>query len=381
MNPKLKMGIVGGGGIGTVHQMAARLDGKIELVAGAFSSNAERSKRSGEQLGLHPSRVYDDYRAMAAKEAELPADERIDFVSIVTPNHLHSPVAKAFLEAGFNVVCDKPMTFDLAEALELKDLVKKSGKVFALTYNYTGYPMVKEAREIVRRGELGKVLKVVTEYPQGWLLNPLEAKGQEQAWRNDPSKAGATGCLSDIGTHVEHLARYVTGLEIDELCADFTKFGAGQRLEDDANLLVHYKGGARGIIHCSKISAGEENRLNIRAYGTHASLEWDQEHPNELILKYPDASRRTLRRGNEYVSGTAKRVTRLVRGQPEGFIEAFANLYLEAARAIRAETSGQRIPDDCDFPNVEDGVAGMAFVETAVESATNGGAWTKVKGA
>jgi predicted dehydrogenase len=381
MNPKLKMGIVGGGGIGTVHQMAARLDGEIELVAGAFSSNAERSKRSGERLGLHPSRVYDDYRAMAAAEAKRPAGERIDFVSIVTPNHLHFPVAKAFLEAGFNVVCDKPMTFDLAEALELRGLVNKSGKVFALTYNYTGYPMVKEAREIVRRGELGKMLKVVTEYPQGWLLNPLEAKGQEQVWRNDPSKAGATGCLSDIGTHVEHLARYVTGLEIDELCADFTKFGAGQRLEDDANLLVHYKGGARGIIHCSKISAGEENRLNIRAYGTHASLEWDQEHPNELIVKYPDASRKTLRRGNEYVSGTAKRVTRLVRGQPEGFIEAFANIYLEAARAIRAETSGQRIPEDCDFPNVEDGVAGMAFVETAVESATNGGAWTKVKGA
>jgi predicted dehydrogenase len=381
MNPKLKMGIVGGGGIGTVHQMAARLDGKIELVAGAFSANAERSKRSGERLGLHPSRVYDDYRAMAAEEANRPADERIDFASIVTPNHLHFPVAEAFLEAGFNVVCDKPMTFDLAEALELRGLVKKSGKVFALTYNYTGYPMVKEAREIVRRGELGKVLKVVTEYPQGWLLNPLEAKGQEQVWRNDPSKAGATGCLSDIGTHVEHLARYVTGLEIEELCADFTKFGAGQRLEDDANLLVHYKGGARGIIHCSKISAGEENRLNIRAYGTHASLEWDQEHPNELIVKYPDASRKTLRRGNEYVSGIAKRVTRLVRGQPEGFIEAFANIYLEAARAIRAETSGQSIPEGCDFPNVEDGVAGMAFVETAVESAKNGGAWTKMKDA
>jgi predicted dehydrogenase len=198
------MGIVGGGGIGTVHQVAARLNGTIELVAGAFSSNAERSKRSGEHLGLHPSRVHDDYRAMAA-------DERIDFVSIVTPNHLHFPVAKAFLEAGFNVVCDEPMTFDLAEALELRGLVKESGKVFALTHNDTGYPVVKEAREIVRRGELGKMLKVVTEYPRGWLLNPLEAKSQEQVWRNDPSKAGATGCLSDIGTHVEHLARYVTG--------------------------------------------------------------------------------------------------------------------------------------------------------------------------
>ena len=379
MNAKLKMGIVGGGGIGGVHQMAARLDGKIELVAGAFSSDAERSKRSGAQLGLHSSRVYSDYRAMAAEEAKLSAGERIEFVSIVTPNHLHFPVAKTFLETGFNVVCDKPMTFDLDEALELRSLVKKSGKVFALTYNYTGYPMVKEARQIVRRGELGKILKVVTEYPQGWLLNPLEARGQEKVWRNDPVKAGATGCLGDIGTHVEHLARYVTGVQIDELCADFNKFGAGQRLEDDANILVHYNEGARGIIHCSKISAGEENRLNIRAYGTHASLEWDQEHPNELIVKYPDASRRILRRGNDYLSDIAKRVTRLVRGQPEGFIEAFANIYIEAARAISAETSGQTIPEDCDFPNVEDGVAGMAFVETAVESATNGGAWTKMK--
>jgi predicted dehydrogenase len=382
MKPKLKMAMVGGGRegtIGVVHQTAAQLDGKIELVAGAFSSDGERSRQAGEDLGLHSSRVYSDYRIMATEEAKLPAGERIDFVSIVTPNHLHFPVAKAFLEAGFNVVCDKPMTHDLSEAFELRNLIKKTGKVFALTYSYTGYPMVKEAREIVRRGELGKLLKVVTEYPQGWLLNPLDAKGQEQAWRNDPEKAGPAGCLGDIGTHVEHLSRYITGLEIDELCADFTTFGAGKRLEDDANLLVHYKGGARGIMHCSNISAGEENRLNIRAYGTDASLEWDQEHPNELIIKYPDAARRTLRRGNVYVSDVAKRLTRLIRGQPEGFIEAFANLYMEAARAIKAEVSGPEISEDCDFPNVDDGVAGMAFVETAVESATNGGAWTKMK--
>jgi predicted dehydrogenase len=316
---------------------------------------------------------------MATREADLPAGERIDFVSVVTPNHLHFPVAKAFLENGFNVVCEKPMTFNLAEALELRSLVRKSGKVFALTYSYAGYPMVKEARDVVRRGELGQILKVITEYPQGWQLNPLEATDKDHAWRNDPSKAGATGCLGDIGTHVEHLSRYITGLEIDELCADFTKFGAGQRLEDDASLLVHYKGGARGIMHCSKISTGEENRLNIRAYGTHASLEWDQEHPNELTIKYANASRRTLRRGNDYVSDIAKRFTRLIRGQPEGFIEACANIYIEAARAIEAETSGKNIPESCDFPCVEDGVAGMAFVEAAVESATNGGAWTKMK--
>jgi predicted dehydrogenase len=271
------------------------------------------------------------------------------------------------------------MTFDLDEALELRSLVKTSGKVFALTYNYTGYPMVKEAREIVCRGELGRILKVVTEYPQDRLLNPLDAKGQEQAWRNDPVKAGPAGCLGDIGTHVEHLSRYITRLEIDELCADFTKFGAGKRLEATPTCSCTTKEGAPGIMHCSNISAGEENRLNIRAYGTHASLEWDQEHPNELIIKYPNAARRTLRRGNVSVSDVAKRLTRLIRGQPEGFIEAFANLYLEAAGAIKAEVFGLGIPDDCDFPNVEDGVAGMAFVDTAVESATNGGAWTKMK--
>ena len=382
MKPRLKMGMVGGGGdatIGAIHKIAAQLDGKSELVAGAFSSHFDRSRRSGEAFGLNASRVYSDYRRMATQEAELLAGERIDFVSVVTPNHLHFPVAKAFLENGFNVVCEKPMTFNLAEALELRSLVRKSGKVFALTYSYAGYPMVKEARDVVRRGELGQILKVITEYPQGWQLNPLEATDKDHAWRNDPSKAGATGCLGDIGTHVEHLSRYITGLEIDELCADFTKFGAGQRLEDDASLLVHYKGGARGIMHCSKISTGEENRLNIRAYGTHASLEWDQEHPNELTIKYANASRRTLRRGNDYVSDIAKRFTRLIRGQPEGFIEACANIYIEAARAIEAETSGKNIPENCDFPCVEDGVAGMAFVEAAVESATNGGAWTKMK--
>lgn len=382
MEQKLKMGMVGGGGdatIGVLHRMAAQLDGEIELVAGAFSSNAERSRRCGERLGLHSARIYSDYFAMATEEAKLSKGERIDFVSIVTPNHLHFPVAKAFLESGFNVVCEKPMTFDLNEALELRSLVAKSQKVFAVTYSYTGYPMVKQAREMVRRGELGKILKVITEYPQGWRSNPLESTEQDQVWRNDPDRAGATGCLGDIGTHVENLSRYITGLEIDELCADFTKFGAGQRLEDDANLLVHYKGGARGIMHCSKISTGEENHLNIRAYGTDASLEWDQEHPNELIVKYANVSRRTLRRGNDYVSDIARRVTRLIRGQPEGYIEAFANIYTEAVRAIEAEISGQRIPESCDFPRVDDGVAGMAFVDAAVESVKSGGVWTKMK--
>ncbi|MGA8659262.1 MAG: Gfo/Idh/MocA family oxidoreductase [Chthoniobacterales bacterium] len=376
MKRKLKMGMVGGGRdafIGAVHRMAAWLDGKIDLVAGAFSSSAGKSKQSGEDLGLNPSRVYSDYQTMAAEEAKLPPAERIDFVSIVTPNFAHFPVAKTFLEAGFNVVCDKPMTYDLDEALELRDIVKKSGKVFALTHNYTGYPMVKEAREMVRRGDLGQLLKVVAEYPQGWLINPIEN------WRTDPAKAGAACCVGDIGTHAENLGRYITGLEIDELCADLTTFVPGRRLEDDANMLLRYKVGARGVLYASQISVGDENNVNIRVYGTNASLEWYQEHPNELVVKYQEAPRKIFRRGNAYLSDVAKRFTRLPAGHPEAFIEAFANIYLEAARAIEAEVAGRPIPKDCDFPNVDDGVIGMAFIAAAVESAKNGSVWTKMR--
>ena len=381
MTQKLKMGMVGGGRdafIGAVHRMAARLDGRIELVAGAFSSDAAKSRASGEDLGLDPSRVYPDYETMAAAEAKLPESERIDFVSIVTPNHVHFPPAKTFLEAGFHVVCDKPMTYDLAEAKALRDLVKSTGKVFALTHNYTGYPMVKEARELVRNGDLGKILKVVTEYPQGWLIQPIDAEGHKQAaWRTDPSKTGASSCIGDIGTHAENLGRYITGLEIDELCADFTTFVPGRRLEDDGNLLLRYQGGARGVLYASQVSVGEENNLSVRVYGTKASLEWHQEHPNELTVKYPDAPRKIYRRGNGYVSDIAKRFTRLPFGHPEAFIEAFANVYLEAARAIEAVKEGKSIPADVDYPTVEDGVLGMAFIATAVASAQNGSTWTK----
>ncbi|MBV9672530.1 MAG: Gfo/Idh/MocA family oxidoreductase [Verrucomicrobia bacterium] len=376
------MGMVGGGRnafIGAVHRMAAWLDGKIDLVAGAFSSDPEKSKLSGADFHLAPERVYSDYQTMATSEAKLPKGERIDFVSIVTPNHAHFPVAKVFLEAGFNVVCDKPMTFNLDEAIQLRDLVRKTGKVFALTHNYTGYPMVKEAREMVRRGDLGRILKVVAEYPQGWLLDAIDAEGQKQAsWRTDPSKAGASSCIGDIGTHAENLGRYISGLEIDELCADFTTFVQGRRLEDDGNLLVRYKGGARGILYASQVSAGEENDINARVYGTKASIEWHQERPDDLIVKYPDAPRRIFRRGNGYVSETAKRFTRLPSGHPEAFIEAFANIYAEAARAIAAEVQGKPIPGDVDFPTVDDGVMGMAFIATAVKSANEGSVWTKL---
>jgi predicted dehydrogenase len=377
---KLRYGMVGGGQnafIGAVHRMAANLDGQIELVAGCFSSDPKNSRATGDQLFLNPSRVYASYEEMAKREAALPASERIDFVSIVTPNHLHAPMATTFLKNGFHVVCDKPMTLTLAEAKKLRDIVRRSGKVFALTHNYTGYPMVKEARELVRTGKLGKILKIVAEYPQGWLLDRIEAQGQKQAaWRSDPKRAGASCCLGDIGTHAENLGRYITGLKIDSLCAEFTTFVPGRRLEDDANLLVRYQGGAKGILYASQISCGEENNLNIRIYGTKGSLFWQQEHPNELKFTPKGEPSRTLRRGNGYVTDVAKKFTRLPFGHPEAFIEAFANIYLEAVAAIRARVEGKR-GGTFDFPTVDDGVYGMAFLETAVKSAGSNSKWTR----
>lgn len=372
MNRKLRYGMVGGGQnafIGAVHRMAAALDGQIELVAGAFSSDPKNSASTGQQLFLDPKRVYRSYEEMAEKEAALPEDQRIDFVSIVTPNFLHAPVAMTFLKKGFHVVCDKPMTLSLKEAKALRLAVRKSGKVFALTHNYTGYPMVKEAREMVRAGKLGKILKIVAEYPQGWLLDKIEAQGQKQAsWRSDPKRAGASCCVGDIGTHAENLARYITGLEIEALCAEFTTFVPGRRLEDDANMLLRYKGGAKGVLHCSQISCGEENNLNIRVYGTLGALAWQQEHPNELKFTPKGEPARIIRRGNDYVSDVAKKFTRLPFGHPEAFIEAFANIYLEAVAAIRDSIAGKG-KIGRDYPNVEDGVYGMAFIETAVRSA------------
>jgi predicted dehydrogenase len=376
---KLRYGMVGGGQnafIGAVHRMAANLDGQIELVAGAFSSDPKNSEATGGKLFLNPARVYPSCEAMAKGEAALPENERIDFVSIVTPNFLHAPVATTFLKAGFHVICDKPMTLNLKEAKALRDVVRKTKKVFALTHNYTGYPMVKEARELVRRGKLGKILKVVAEYPQGWLLDKIEAAGQKQAaWRSDPKKAGASCCVGDIGTHAENLGRYITGLEIDELCAEFTTSIPGRVLEDDANMLLRYRGGAKGVLHCSQISCGEENNLNIRVYGTLGSLAWRQEHPNELKFIPKNEPARILRRGNNYVSDVAKKFTRLPAGHPEAFIEAFANIYLEAIAAIRARLENKK--NSFDFPTVDDGVVGMAFIETAVKSASSNSKWTR----
>jgi predicted dehydrogenase len=384
MNRKLRFGMIGGGRgafIGAVHRIAAQMDGQAELVAGAFSSDAERSKLSGADFFLDPARVYGSYQDMAKAEAARLAGDRLDFVVIVTPNHQHFPPAKLFLESGFNVVCDKPVTFNLAEAKALQKVVAKSGKVFALTHNYTGNVMVKQARELVRSGFLGEIRKVVAEYPQGWLSTALEKTGQKQAgWRTDPKRSGAAGSVGDIGTHAENLTRYISGLHIDSLCADLSTFVQGRQLDDDGNILVRFQGGAKGIIHCSQISVGDENNLNIRVYGTKAALEWHQEHPNELVVKFPDQPRQIWRRGNGYVAPVAGKFTRIPAGHPEGYLEAFGNIYREIFRAIEAEVAGKKLPKDLDFPTIADGIEGMAFIETVVKSSNRGAKWVKFPG-
>ena len=366
--------MVGGGPgafIGAVHRKAAALDGEIELVAGAFSSSPEKSRQQGAELFLDPSRVYDSYQEMAETEAALPEGERIDFVSIVTPNSTHFPIAKTFIEAGFHIVCDKPMTTTLEEAEELCRLVKQHDTIFALTHNYTGYPMVKEARELIRQGALGRIRKVIAEYPQGWLSTFLEGDGAKQAvWRTDPKQAGVSSAVGDIGSHAENLARYITGLEMESICADFTTFVDGRLLEDDANMLVHYEDGVRAVLYCSQVSVGEENNLRIRVYGTEASLEWHQEHPNYLYLRYPDGPEKVYKRGNDYLTDVAKHNSRLPFGHPEAFIEAFANIYVNAGRTIAARLAGEEpTAFDLDFPTVQDGAVGVHFIHTAVKSA------------
>lgn len=363
--------MVGGGPgafIGAVHRMAAALDGTMDLVAGAFSSSPAKSREQGEALYLDPSRVYDNFAQMA--EAESKREDGIDFVSIVTPNHVHFGAAKAFIEKGIHVVCDKPLTNTLEEAEELCRLVAAHKVVFALTHNYTGYPMVKEARDLVASGELGTIRKIVVEYPQGWLSELIEESGHKQAsWRTDPSRAGVSSAMGDIGSHAENLARYITGLEMDELHADLSTLVPGRQLEDDGNMLIHYRGGARGILYASQISVGEENNLRIRVYGTKASLEWKQEHPNWLHLRFPDAPEQILKRGNPYLGAAASHSTRLPSGHPEAFLEAFANIYTLAGRAIKARMQGVE-PDalDLDFPTVQDGAIGVHFIHTAVKS-------------
>ena len=368
--------MVGGGPgafIGAVHHRAATLDGMATLVAGAFSSNAAKSREQGAAYGLAPERSYASFDEMAQREGALPENERIDFVSIVTPNHLHFPVAKAFIERGFHVVCDKPLTTTLEDAEELCRLVKAHDVVFALTHPYTAYPMVRQARALVQDGALGTVRKVIVEYSQGWLSTPLEKTGNKQAdWRTDPARAGA-GAIGDIGTHAEHLARFITGLEMEQLLADVSSFVPGRRIDDDANMLVRYKGGAKGVLFCSQISVGEENRLAIRVYGTTASLEWHQEDPNFLTVRHPDGPTETWKPGHAFLSAAAQRGTRLPAGHPEGLHEAFANIYSNAMRVMHARLAGET-PDplDLDFPTVRDGAAGVHFIQAALRSGREG---------
>jgi len=380
------MGMVGGGRgafIGAVHRMAANLDGKIELAAGCFSSDPEKSRLSGEDFFLSPDRVYANFEEMAEKEAALSADERIDFVSIVTRNDLHYKVAKKFLENGIHVICEKPLTLTKAQGEELRAVVEKSGLVFALTHNYTGYPMVKEAKAMVADGKLGKILKIVAEYPQGYAMMGYEEKSSEDGeisnWRMDPSISGISNCIGDIGSHAENLAEYISGLKLEEVAADLNTFLPGRGLDDDGSMLCRYEGGARGVLFASQVSTGEENNLNIRIYGTKASIEWHQEHPNELTVKFAEKPREIWRRGNSYNGKDAQKYTRLPFGHPEAFIEAFANIYLAATEAISDAIEGNFKGNEAyDYPNVADGVRGMAFIEGAVKSSENNGAWTKL---
>jgi predicted dehydrogenase len=387
MQRKIRMGMIGGGRgafIGAVHRMAAALDGQIALVCGCFSSDPQRSRESGADLFLPPDRVYPSFTEMIQKEKKLPEGERMDFVSIVTPNNVHFPAAKAALESGFHVVCDKPMTMSLQEARDLASLVEKTGLQFCLTHTYTGYPMVKEAREIVTGGRLGTVRKIIVEYPQGWLSTLLESTGNKGAsWRTDPARAGASSVIGDIGSHCENLAEYITGLPISELCADLTTFVAGRRLDDDGAVLLRMEGGARGVLFASQVAAGEENSLAIRVYGEKGGLEWHQMEPNTLIIKWQDRPVEILRTGSgfSWLSARAQANTRLPAGHPEGYIEAFANLYRNFTLALAARLDGGKPKSGhLDFPTVKDGVRGMAFIETVVESAKSDRKWTRMKG-
>ncbi|OHB53045.1 MAG: oxidoreductase [Planctomycetes bacterium GWF2_50_10] len=377
---KVKMGMVGGGPgafIGAVHRMAAILDHKIELVCGAFSSDAEKSKQCGSELGLDESRVYESYGQMFEMESKLPAQKRMKFVSIVTPNHLHFPIAKMAMEYGFEVVCDKPLAFNMKEANDLEKISKQTGRSFCVTYNYTGYPMVKQAREMIRIGKIGKIRRVVVEYLQGWLATDLEASGQKQAsWRTDPSRAGVAGCIGDIGSHAENIITYITGLEISEICADLTKFVQDRKLDDDGNILLRFQNGAKGVMLASQISVGEENDLVIKVYGEKGSVYWKQTEPNTLIVKWLNDATEIFRTSGNSVLASAAHNTRLPVGHPEGFIEAFANLYRNFASTIHARSQGfEPEPQNLDFPGLADGIRGMAFIEAVIKSSNQNSQW------
>lgn len=378
------MGMIGGGPgafIGAVHRTAAAMDGFIELVCGAFSSDPAKSKTMAGELALPPERVYGTWQEMIETEALLPAGQRMDFVSIVTPNNVHFAPAKMALEAGFDVVMDKPMTFDLAEARELRDIVEKTGRYFCLTHTYTGYPMVKEARQQVKNGALGKIRKIFVTYPQGWLSQYLEATNYKQAiWRTDPARSGIAGAMGDIGTHAFNLTEYVTGLQVTALCAQINIVVEGRKLDDDGAVLLQYNNGAVGVLMASQIMAGEENNLTIKVYGEKGGLVWCHEDANSLQLKWLEAPMQTLRAGTPYLSAAAKYNIRTPAGHPEGFLEAFANHYRNFALCVGARERGEAPKEEwLDFPSVDDGVRGMAFIENVIASGKSEMKWTEFR--
>lgn len=372
----LRAGIVGGGQgafIGAVHRIAAELDGEARVVAGAMSSDPERAQASA--AAWHLDRSYASFATMASEEAR--QDDGIDFVIIATPNNLHLPVARAFLEAGIHVVCDKPLAASLDEARELGDLVEKSGRLFALTQTYTGYPMVREAREFVASGKLGELRKVQVEYNQDWLKDPIETEGQKQAaWRTDPERAGISCCVGDIGTHAHNLVEYVAGQNVASICAELTSFVAGRRLDDDASMLLRLASGARGTLVCSQIACGEENALTIRLYGDKAGLEWHQQEPNTLKVKPAGKPWQIYRTGGGYLGESAAQATRTPAGHPEGYLEAFANIYRDFMGDVRRVAVGEAALGN--YPGIEEGLRGMRFVQAAVDSSVNGSAWTDI---
>lgn len=384
MNKKLKLGMIGGGQgafIGGIHRIAAQIDSAYELVCGAFSSDPAKSKASGEMLGLSPERVYNSYAELIEKEKQLPENERVEVISIVTPNHVHFEPAKMALENGFHVILDKPMTFSLAEAKELKDVAEKSNALFCLTHTYTGYPMVKEAKQLVAAGKLGNIRKIYVEYPQGWLSKFEEGGENKQAsWRTNPSQSGIAGAMGDIGTHAFNLAEYVSGLQLTKLCADINIVVEGRKLDDDGAVLLKFNNGASGVLIATQVAAGEENNIKIRVYGELGGLEWQQDNANTLLLKWSDRPAEIYRTGGGYLGSFAQQNTRTPAGHPEGYLEAFANLYHNFALSVLAKNNNEIASAEAlDFPGIEDGVRGMAFIENVIASGKSNEKWTDFK--
>ena len=374
---RIRLGMVGGGEgafIGAVHRLAARMDDNYVFVAGALSSTPEKSLRSGAALGLDPARTYPDFATMALKERR--RKDGIEAVAIVTPNDMHAPAAEAFIKAGIHVICDKPVTTTLKDALKLKKLAEEKGVIFAVTHNYTGYPLIRAAREMVKAGELGDIRLIQVEYPQDWLTTPIEQTGQKQAdWRTDPKRSGAGGSIGDIGTHAFNLSQFVGGLEVSRLLAELTTFVPGRALDDNVQILLRYANGAKGALWASQVAPGNENGLMLRVYGSKAGLYWRQDNPNVMYFTPHGEPTRILTRGSSAAGAAAARVTRVPPGHPEGYLEGFANIYTEIARAIKAARTGEKLDPEVLFPGIDDGIAGMAFIEAAVKSSKKGGVW------